>query len=72
MNTNTFKGGLIANSSVINVDGNTFKNMKCTNCSGLIMSIIKSSKTQIKNNLFESNIAREATCAYITENHIYY
>ena len=61
---------MVAYKSKIDVNGNTFKNMKCTDCSGLILSIINCSSTKVKNNLFESNSAREATCVYIEKSEI--
>ena len=51
-NLESFKGVLLAYNSTIVVDNNRFQNIRCKQCTGLILSI-NSSLVQIRNNEFK-------------------
>jgi len=46
----------VASDSALDINGNTFENIKCEGCNELIISINKCD-VKIKSNLFRNNIA---------------
>ena len=63
-NLKEFKGGVVADKSIVEIMDNTFRRMSCEQCSGLVLSF-NSSILKVESNRFIDNIGYQATCIYI-------